>query len=61
LFRKLRPCSVEDPRPDFGRRERHGVVYNFGEAGQRSYPSRVEKANDECLHLTDPTLYGRFT
>src|SRR5438270_3280350 len=46
LFRKLAAGAVQDARPNFVRRERHNAVDNFWEAGERSYPGRVEKANE---------------
>src|SRR5437763_2984109 len=46
LFRKLAAGAVQDARPNFVRRERHNDVDNFWEAGERSYPGRVEKANE---------------
>src|SRR6478672_757559 len=55
LFRKLAAGAVQNARPYFVRRERHDDVDNSGEAGVRSYPSRVEKAN----HLTaGAMIYG---
>jgi hypothetical protein len=45
LFRKLESCAIEKAGPDFGRRERHGLMWITWKAGERSYSGPDEIAN----------------
>jgi len=65
LFRELTAGAVQNARPYFVRRERHDDVDNSGEAGVRSYPGRVEKANHATggamVRIGPARLLRRFT
>jgi hypothetical protein len=54
LFRKLVPRSVEDTRPDFGRRERHGDVDNSGRRGSEAIRAMWKKQTTVETNGTTP-------
>ena len=57
LFRKLVTCSVEYTRPDFGRRERHEMMWiTRGRRGSEAIRSMWKKQTEEGR-----PLYSRFT